>query len=742
MRDPLELPAFLLLAATLVTSGSGAAQPPAPPAAGGTPPAASFGETAEVRVVEIPVQVTRDGEPVRGLTASDFAVVAGKQPQTVIGFDVVDVQTLRAAPGEAPAKSVASLPAAGRRHFLFLFDLSYSDPQSLVRAQKGALEIARNGLQLGDLAAVSVYSPTKGARLLLGFTSDRAQVELALATLGSTELIERRPDYGGLLLGQARDNMAVKSINADKRVLARLGGADGEGAEINPAADIAKILLDAELLAESMRERDFDSAERDRAQRFTTSLAQLGDLMAQVQGRKHVIFLSRGFDSSLLVGQHEPQGRAIESADEELREITRVDSDNRWGNARLQRALRESLEHMKWADCAIHSIDISGAETQGRAIAGELRDVAASSPTVVGRGNDALFVMAKETGGTFHRNYNDLAAAMNQVLEATGVTYLLTIQPTGVSAPKDGYVPLRVTVPGARGATVSHRLGYFARPPAAVESAVAERMQIASRLVEGRAGGELRARLLALPAPWGGSGGQALITVDGPSLLAAHEGDALSAEITLYAFDAAGAIRDHARQLVGLDLRAVGERLKRHGLRLLAGLDLPPGEYDVRALVRNTVTGRWSITTAHLAVPAASASAIAASFVEPAPGDWLLARESTEGGGKPPDYPFTIGDRILAPSLPRLHAGEGAMVWVETRAVADAGALAATVTRIDGSVVGQAALELQQRQAGEGGERLLAALTPPALPPGSYLLELRLASGGGPAAAALAFSVE
>ncbi|MGH9361158.1 MAG: hypothetical protein ACRD2T_04520, partial [Thermoanaerobaculia bacterium] len=81
-----------------------------------------FGETAEVVVVEVPVQVVKDGKPVRGLTAANFEVFDGKTKQRLTGFEVVDLAALDSAPAAAPVPAPPALPLAGRRHFLFLFD--------------------------------------------------------------------------------------------------------------------------------------------------------------------------------------------------------------------------------------------------------------------------------------------------------------------------------------------------------------------------------------------------------------------------------------------------------------------------------------------------------------------------------------------------------------------------------------------------------------------------------------------
>src|SRR5262249_37552538 len=82
-----------------------------------------FGETAQVTVVQVRVQVVKDGEPVRGLTADNFEVYDGRKKQKVTGFEVLD---LYSAAGQ-PQAAAAAVPAAARRHFLIIFDLSFSE---------------------------------------------------------------------------------------------------------------------------------------------------------------------------------------------------------------------------------------------------------------------------------------------------------------------------------------------------------------------------------------------------------------------------------------------------------------------------------------------------------------------------------------------------------------------------------------------------------------------------------------
>ena len=168
--------------------------------------AQTFSETTSTVVVEVPVQVIRDGEPVRGLTQADFAVFDGRKKQTITGFEVIDLVTTVAAEPSAKAQAPA-LSAAARRHFLLLFDLAFSDPKSVVLARKAAAGMV-DELHPTDLVAVATYSSLKGPQLVLGFTPDRAQISAAITTLGSPEMLGRNADPLRLVLTDARASMA------------------------------------------------------------------------------------------------------------------------------------------------------------------------------------------------------------------------------------------------------------------------------------------------------------------------------------------------------------------------------------------------------------------------------------------------------------------------------------------------------------------------------------------------------
>ena len=55
-----------------------------------TLPAQEFEDVTTVVAIEIPVQVIKDGKPVRGLTADDFEILEDKRPVAVTNFYAVE----------------------------------------------------------------------------------------------------------------------------------------------------------------------------------------------------------------------------------------------------------------------------------------------------------------------------------------------------------------------------------------------------------------------------------------------------------------------------------------------------------------------------------------------------------------------------------------------------------------------------------------------------------------------------
>jgi VWFA-related protein len=677
----------------------------------------SFSEATDVLAVEVPVQVlTKDGEPVRGLTAADFEVYDGRKQQPVTGFEVLDLSSPVAATAAAPAAAAkpAAVPPSARRRFVLLFDLSFTSPASLVKGRQAAKTLLA-GLHPSDLVAVAAYSPSRGPELVLNFTADRHQAEEALAHLG---YVEKAADPLHLTLPPMTTGRAGGGGGGAG---SRHGGDDnndtGSGLDLNAAANAA-----AERAAFEAQQRDVTA--------FARAVSAFAKVMGSVHGRKYVVFLSEGFQDRLFLGTDDDAEIQEIDAAATSGQIWKVNSDIRYGNTKLATDIEKMTEELRRADCVVESVDPGGL----RAFGGENGVKPAS-------GQNGLFLMANSTGGELYRNFNDLSVAMNAMLKRTSVTYVLTYQPEGVK--HDGeYHKLRVELKNApRGARVVYRPGYYAPKLFKDQSATERMLDTANRLVNGEEGGAINASVLA--APFQGPGAEAyvpvLIEVDGKGLLAGSPGGkTLPVEIYAYALDDKGAVQDYFAKTLGLDLAKVEPVLRKTGLKLFGDLSLAPGSYSLRVLVRNGATGALSAKVLSLDVPAFTqpAAVLLPPFFPEAPGRWLLVRENAEAPKDVP-YPFQMQSEPFIPAaLPVLRPGEESKIALMGYHLRP-GTLKADsrILRADGGEAGTGDVKVVQRQPGKTIEpdRVAATFRPPALQPGEYTLLITLTDTAGKA---------
>ncbi len=686
------LPLFALALLPGAAASAAASEKTAPP---------RFAETTSVVAVEVPVEVTADGQPVRGLTANDFEVYDGRQKQTLTGFEVID---LKLAPAAAAAPT--PVPIAGRRHFLLLFDLMNSEPAALASSRQAVLKMV-GALQPSDLVAVATYSRSHAARIVLGFTSDRRQVEAAIARLDSPQLYDRSLDPLSLVVQEMEQESQAPTAGA----ASDRPGAGREGMALDEMRDAARA-----------SERNVRQQQVGDVAALTRSFAELAHMLASARGRKYVVYLSEGFDSSLLVGRQENTTGTAQERD--FGSMWTGDSDQTFGSSKVQNDLERMLAEFRRTDCVIQAVDI-----------GRLRAGGDQAPRA--SGIDTLVMMAKDTGGEIYQNYNDLGAAMGKMLERTSVTYLLTFQPDDLK-PDGKYRKLTVKLKnGPKGAEIVYRPGYYAPLPFAQQAALERRLQTAELVVGAQDAGTIDAAVLAAPFRVGGEKAYVplIVEVDGRSLLAGQSGDVVATELYAYAFDDKGEVRAHLVQSLGFDLKKVRGALEQSGFKFYGHLELAPGSYSVRVVVRNGSTGAAAMRVLPLTVAASAESApivLPPFFPEP-PGRWLMVREP-QGQGQPAvPYPF-IGkqDAFIPAAGPRVPGQGDTAVCVMAYNLGDASlAVEGHLEGPDGKPVAGGKLKISERvRSASGADRLLGSLHTEGVPPGRYTLRVQVKSGG------------
>jgi VWFA-related protein len=461
---------------------------------------------------------------------------------------------------------------------------------------------------------------------------------------------------------------------------------------------------------------------------MTRSLSDLAKLMGSVEGRKYVVYLSEGFDTAIVSGtqDQERQQEITEQAYEGTGYLT--DSAERFGSSETLNDVERMLEEFRRADCVVQAVDIGGLKTD--------TDMGVQRKG----GRDSLLQIAKGTGGELYENTNDLSGAMDEMLKRTGVTYVLAVQPDALQL--DGaYHKLKVELKNApRGTRVVHRPGYYAPRPYAEQSPLEKLLATANQVTSGQEAGSVLASVLAAPFRVAGEKAYVpvLLEVDGASLLAGKQGTALPIEVFIYALDQGGAVHDFVTQTVGLDLAKVEPVLRQNGFKFFGHVDLLPGEYSLRVLVRNGTTGASATRVVEVSVPqfAAQSPVLLPPFFPEPPNRWVLVREGQEPGEKQVPYPFMQRDQPYIPAArPVLGNQDVAVSLVGYNLGAGDPKVEAKVMAADGKEVGAGVLKLGARESGgaAGPDRFAATFRPPNLPPGEYVLQVTLTDAGGTA---------
>ncbi len=659
-------------------------------------------ETETVVAVEIPVQVTVDGAPVRGLTADAFEVIVKGKKHDVTGFEAVDLSALVPAPGQILTQQLS--PAA-RRHLLFLFDLTFAGAGSVVRA-RGAVDRVVEQLHPTDLAAVATYSVTKGPRLVLGFTSDREQLRRAVETLGVPSLVEGELDPLGVTLVEPLQ-MSFGSGDLDTSGVTAGGGSRDLGIEDAVAQYLAETQQDVSRANRRSQQQQLTALTRD-----FTSLAQL---MNSVGGRKYVIYLSEGFDTSLMFASTDSAEVARMNQASASGRTWEVDPEERFGSNTSRSFLDSMLEEFRRSNCVIQSVDIGVAKGE-------------HDPRGGRSGTDGLFMMANETGGEFYRNYNNVEDALVVMLEKTSAYYTLVIQPRDLE-PDGKFHKLKIKLKdGPKGAKLVHRPGFYAPKPFAERSGKERQLLAADLLLSGAERGTLPIAVLA--APFRRDAGQVLVSVlveiDGPALIGRQSSGTLPTEVFGYLVDAEGRIRDYFSGQFGLDLGQYGPALAAGGLKFYGDLSVSPGDYSLRLLVRYGPGGETDLRVVPLRVPPfeAGQAVLLPPLVPDPAGRWLLVRESAREGVASTPFPFSVaGEAFIPGARPVLEAGQAAKLYL---AGYDLGGELTVRGRV--SAAGGVGREVKLAAAARvdsvmpGASMLAASFSPEGLAPGDYEL--------------------
>ena len=360
--------------------------------------AQSVRDSVTIEVVDVPVFVTSNGKPVLDLKVDDFELYVNGKPQAIEYFDVI---------GTSESETGSSL--RGRRLFLLIFDLAFTPPFGLGRAQRAAGElIARSPAD--DLFAIATYSSSKGVWFATPFTSDRVALARGVASLSTS---------------RSGDPLSIVMTATERASMNEWTGfTPDRGEELIRGGGLDRLAGGA---IQDMYQMQLRRAVEDQI----LSLKDVAARLAALQGQKHVVLLSEGFDSDV------PDRGALASN----RSSTVNGMSFRgvgFDFTHMFRQLREMSETFQSADILLHTLDLKGVSTL--------------------RSSEGLHVLAKEAGGRFVHNRNDYGAALVDLTESFRAGYVLGFTPAGA---KEKHNRIEVRVKNLdRHAHVQYRKGF------------------------------------------------------------------------------------------------------------------------------------------------------------------------------------------------------------------------------------------------------------------------------------------
>ncbi len=667
-------------------------------------------EYSSVSLVEVPVNVTgRDGKPVRGLTASDFTIEDEGKEQEVTAVDVVDLSRLAERSGLPE-----DLPAAGRRHFVLLFDLSFAKPMELVRSREAALRFVVNAMAPSDLAAVAFTSVETGARLLLTFTSDRKQLQSAIKNVGLPGAMD-----------QVRDPLqfAFDLPTGGNPYLQDLATITD-----NAPGNAAEFALTMKTLSIAAQ-KDADQYSISRVTRHLGEMSSLAAALDTIEGHKTVIYFSDGFDGSLLTGNIDQSVEHAASDNEAMFHglYWLTDVDKRYSNNSLQRQLDDTLTLFRRSDCAIYAIDIAGLKADG--------DVSLSSAAA--RGEAALFAFANGTGGELIQHANDLDAQMRRVQEMTSVTYVLSYSPKKVLG-EGKFHKLSVKV-RRKGVRVSARAGYYETRGFSRLSPLERSLAAADVITHEKSKGDFPIDVLAVPLVEGPvSRIPIFVRLPGSIDAKGAAGGVRRLGIYVYLTDETGKLTDYFTRLATIDPSRDGGR-SRGGVTFYGTCRALPGSYRARVYVRDETTGLFAFRVVPITITAPGAAGpevLPPVFLETA-ARGLFMRDPSAGGADP--EPFQIGGEVVTPTpAPVLERDGHARICVflyhgRPGAAESPYQISAEVLGSDGRDRSPAQVTLIGRSAPDarGLTKVLLEFSAAGLPEGAYSLRVRISDSAG-----------
>ena len=287
---------------------------------------------------------------------------------------------------------------------------------------------------------IAVFGLGSSLRILQGFTSDPALLRAAVdqSLTGST-----------ILPNPANDTKSISNYIQDSTA--------GMDTNLGLASQLGEI--------QNFEKEEYAMTIDLRAKETLGAMAQIGQYLSGIPGRKNLIWLSESFPLSIAPDPetgNNPFG-GLREYSEQVRIVANALTDAQVAVYPMDVRGLQALQSLS----ASESISQPQIRTNGRAVAGRLH----VEGTDLQQSQDTMTALAQDTGGKACKNSNDLAGCVMTALKDSSSYYEMSFYPQDVKW--DGKFHKILVKTSRPGVKLSYRRGYYALDG----SALAKRLQ-------------------------------------------------------------------------------------------------------------------------------------------------------------------------------------------------------------------------------------------------------------------------
>ncbi len=554
----------------------------------------------ELVLVNIVVR-DKSGAVVRGLSQDEFAVTEDDKPQAITSFDFEELDRAQGAPAPAPSQPVLE--------------------KRPVPARPAAVSAAAPAAPAPQRPKVDMH----GRRLIVLFfdLSSMQPEEIERAVKAAHAYVDEKISPADLIAVASFSTslQVVQDFTADKGALGdtidRFSGANGQG--FDEAADPSADTPDNGA-AFTADDTEFNIFNTDRR---LDALQTLADALSGIEQKKSVVYFSSGMSQS--------------GNDNQVELKRTVDRANR-ANVSIYAA------DMRGLQASVPGGDASQASTRGRgAFSGASVSSQASRMSAT---QDTLTTMAEDTGGRAFFDSNTFGEVFQRVVADTSAYYVLGYVSTNPA--RDGrFRRIKVRLTKRTDLKLEYRSGYYSGRDFAHATRDDREQQLQDQLMSALSMTDLSAYVA--PAYFRTGDNRYFvplsIAVPGYQVPFTHATDKNKSTI-----DVLGIVRDEQRRPVGRIRDTVkiaveaNDDLKRKTVQYETGLELAPGKYHVKFVVRENQNGTMGSYETDVVVPDLKNDTVKLSSV-------VLGTQLQAGAARNDRNPLVRNGRELVPNV-------------------------------------------------------------------------------------------